>query len=183
MVGRFLPDRIASPNVTLPFPKLQFRSVLRLQLLITLISLMQPAPLLIVPGPPQTVHTSHAIVGVHTRLTDEVEEWKIQRSLEMVRQMGSPWIVQLFPWAYYHPADGGIAWEHPDMVMDHFETPAPHIPGGMKGVGEGGTIVAPVAIGNAIAAAVPEIAGLILETPLSPGRLWELLRIGGLINE
>lgn len=119
MVGRFLPDRLASPNVTLPFPKLQFRSGLRLLLLITLISLMQPAPLLIVPGPPQTVHTSHAIVGVHTRLTDEVEEWKIQRSLEMVRQMGSPWIVELFPWAYYHAADGGIAWEHPDMVMEH----------------------------------------------------------------
>lgn len=76
-----------------------------------------------------------------------------------------------------------LASDVPDMVMDHFETPAPHIPGGMKGVGEGGTIVAPVAIGNAIAAAVPEIAGLILETPLSPGRLWELLRIGGLINE
>jgi carbon-monoxide dehydrogenase large subunit len=76
-----------------------------------------------------------------------------------------------------------LASDVPDIVMDHFETPAPHIPGGMKGVGEGGTIVAPVAIGNAIAAAVPEIAGLILETPLSPGRLWELLRIGGLINE
>lgn len=119
MVGRFLPDRFASPNVTLPFPKLQFRSGLRLLLLITLISLMQPAPLLIVPGPPQTVHTNHAIVGVHTRLTDEVEEWKIQRSLEMVRQMGSPWIVELFPWAYYHAADGGIAWDHPDMVIEH----------------------------------------------------------------
>jgi carbon-monoxide dehydrogenase large subunit len=76
-----------------------------------------------------------------------------------------------------------LASDVPDIVMDHYVTPAPHIPGGMKGVGEGGTIVAPVAIGNAVAAAVPEIAGLILETPLSPGRLWELLRIGGLINE
>jgi len=71
----------------------------------------------------------------------------------------------------------------PDLVMDHFETPAPHIPGGMKGVGEGGTIVAPVAIGNAVAAAVPEIAGLLLETPLSPGRLWELLHSAGLHDE
>jgi hypothetical protein len=119
MVGRFLPDRPASPDVTLPFAELQFRSGIRLLLLITLISLMQPAPLLITPGPPQTVQTDHPIVGVHTRLTDEVEEWKIQRSLEMVRQMGSPWIVELFPWAYYHAADGGIAWDHPDMVIEH----------------------------------------------------------------
>lgn len=68
----------------------------------------------------------------------------------------------------------------PTMVMDHYETPAPHIPGGMKGVGEGGTIVAPAAIGNAIAAAVPEIAGQVLETPLSPGRLWTLIHQAGL---
>ncbi|MBK7896917.1 MAG: cellulase family glycosylhydrolase [Anaerolineaceae bacterium] len=102
-----------------PFPNLHFHNGSRLLLLITLIWLIQPAPLLIVPGPTQTVHTSRPIVGVHTRLTDEVEEWKIQRSLEMVRQMGAPWIVELFPWAYYHAADGGIAWDHPDMVIEH----------------------------------------------------------------
>ena len=106
--------------MTLTFTqKLHFRSGIRLLLFITLIWLIQPAPLLIVPGPPQTVHTTHPIVGVHTRLTDEVEEWKIQRSLEMVRQMGSPWIVELFPWAYYHAEDGGIAWDHPDLVINH----------------------------------------------------------------
>lgn len=76
-----------------------------------------------------------------------------------------------------------LASDVPDLVMDHYETPAPHIPGGMKGVGEGGTIVAPVAIGNAIAAAVPEIAGRILETPLSPGRLWQLLHDAGLHDD
>ncbi len=76
-----------------------------------------------------------------------------------------------------------LASDVPDLVLDHFETPAPHIPGGMKGVGEGGTIVAPAAIGNAIAAAVPEIAEKIMETPLSPGRLWELLREAGLHDE
>lgn len=88
-------------------------------LIIFLITLIQPTPLLITPGSQQTVVTSHPIVGVHTRLTDEVEPWKIQRSLQMVRQMGSPWIVELFPWAYYHAADGGIAWEHPDLVVEH----------------------------------------------------------------
>jgi len=119
MVGRFLPVCPANGIVTAQLNRLRFRGGLRLLLLIALITLLQPDPLLIVPGPPQTVQTGHPIVGVHTRLTDEVEEWKIQRSLEMVRQMGSPWIVELFPWAYYHAADGGIAWDHPDMVINH----------------------------------------------------------------
>ncbi len=84
-----------------------------------IITLLQPAPLLITPGPQQTVYTEHPIVGVHTRLTDEVEEWKIQRSLEMVREMGGSWIVELFPWAYYQGEDGRIAWHHPDQVIEH----------------------------------------------------------------
>ncbi|HID53974.1 MAG TPA: hypothetical protein EYP41_18295, partial [Anaerolineae bacterium] len=92
---------------------------LRLLLIVLVISLMQPAPLLITYGPQQTVQTTHPIVGVHTRLTDEVEEWKIQRTLQMVREMGASWVVELFPWAYYHAADGGIAWDHPDMVVNH----------------------------------------------------------------
>ena len=71
------------------------------------------------PGPTQTVQTTHPIFGVHTRLTDEVEPWKIQRSLEMVREAGASWIVEFFPWAYYHAKDGGIAWEHPDLVVEH----------------------------------------------------------------
>jgi hypothetical protein len=57
-------------------------------------------------GPPQTVHTAHANVCVHTRLTDEVEGWKILRSLELVREMGAPTIVEYFPWAYYEPERG-----------------------------------------------------------------------------
>jgi carbon-monoxide dehydrogenase large subunit len=68
----------------------------------------------------------------------------------------------------------------PDMEIGHTEHPAPHIPGGMKGAGEGGTIPAPATVANAVAAAVPEIAGQVLETPLSPGRMWELLHEAGL---
>lgn len=98
---------------------LAFKIGLRLLILSIILPLIQPPPILIVPGPPQRVHTNHPIVGVHTRLTDEVEAWKIQRSLQMVRKMGAPWIVEFFPWAYYHAEDGGIAWEHPDMVVDH----------------------------------------------------------------
>lgn len=92
---------------------------IRAALLFTLLAAIQPAPILITPGPPQTVQTKHPIVGVHTRLTDEVEEWKIQRTLQMVREMGATTIVELFPWAYYHAEDGGFAWDHPDMVVNH----------------------------------------------------------------
>lgn len=98
---------------------LNFHTGLRLFLLLGLLSLIAPAPILVTPGPPQTVYTQHPIVGVHTRLTDEVEEWKIQRSLQLVRQMGAQWIVEFFPWAYYAAADGGFAWGHPDMVITH----------------------------------------------------------------
>ncbi|MEM7332810.1 MAG: cellulase family glycosylhydrolase [Chloroflexota bacterium] len=88
-------------------------------LFLILLTLLQPNPVLISFGDPQTVETNHPIMAVHTRLTDEVEEWKIQRTLELVREMGATTIVELFPWAYYHAADGGIAWEHPDLVINH----------------------------------------------------------------
>ncbi len=94
------------------------RTGVLLLLTIFIITLLQPAPLLITSGPAQTVYTKHPIVGVHTRLTDEVEPWKVQRSLQMVREMGASWIVELFPWAYYQGADGNIDWEHPDMVIE-----------------------------------------------------------------
>lgn len=70
-------------------------------------------------GPQRTVVTSNAKVGVHTRLTDEVEEWKVQRTLEMVREMGAPWVVEYFPWAYSEPRPGVFDWAHADMVIDH----------------------------------------------------------------
>lgn len=91
-------------------------------ILLALLLTRPPTPAIVSPGPPQTVYTTHPIVGVHTRLTDEVEEWKIKRSLQMVRQMGAPWIVEFFPWAYYHAADGGIAWGRPDMIIGHAHT-------------------------------------------------------------
>lgn len=92
---------------------------LRVFILVLVAVVLQPAPLLVVPGPPQTVYSEHPIFGVHTRLTDEVEPWKIQRSLQMVREAGATWIVEFFPWAYYHDQGGGIAWEHPDLVVEH----------------------------------------------------------------
>jgi carbon-monoxide dehydrogenase large subunit len=41
----------------------------------------------------------------------------------------------------------------PSIEIEHLETPAPHTPGGMKGMGEGGTNGAFAAVANAVAAA------------------------------
>jgi hypothetical protein len=98
---------------------IRFDPALRLLVLSLFLALIQPAPILIVAGQHEAVRSSHPIVAVHTRLTDEVEPWKIQRSLQMVREMGASSIVEFFPWAYYHGQDGGIAWEHPDLVIEH----------------------------------------------------------------
>lgn len=57
------------------------------------------------------------------------------------------------------------------------ETPSPITPGGMKGVGEAGTIGPPAAIANAVAAALPEIADKITDVPLTPSGLWSLLEV------
>ncbi|MGV9379001.1 xanthine dehydrogenase family protein molybdopterin-binding subunit [Nonomuraea sp. NPDC003707] len=65
--------------------------------------------------------------------------------------------------------------EVPDIEVVMLETPSPLTPGGMKGVGESGTIGPPAAIANAVAAALPEIAGRITDVPLTPYSLWSLL--------
>jgi len=58
-----------------------------------------------------------SIVGVHTRLSDEVEESKIRRTTGMVREMGAAWMVELFPWAYVEPTKGSFDWGHSDVVV------------------------------------------------------------------
>ena len=91
----------------------------RLLLLALLLTLITPAPILVTPGPRQQVQSNHPILAVHTRLTDEVEPWKIQQTLRMVREMGATGIVEFFPWAYYEQQPGSIDWRHPDFVMNH----------------------------------------------------------------
>ena len=78
-----------------------------------------PSQPLVSVGPPQEVVTVNPKMGVHTRLTDEVEPWKIKRTLQMVREMGAPWIVEYFPWAYCEPSPGRFDWTHADLVVDH----------------------------------------------------------------
>ncbi|GAA2874508.1 molybdopterin-dependent oxidoreductase [Streptosporangium fragile] len=62
--------------------------------------------------------------------------------------------------------------EVPDIEVVLLQTPSPLTPGGMKGAGEAGTIGPPAAVGNAVAAALPEIADRIVATPLTPQTLW-----------
>jgi hypothetical protein len=97
----------------------RFPQGVRLLLFVMVVVALQPTPILVTAGPQQSVVTNRPSLGVHTRLTDEVEPWKIQRTLRLVREMGASWIVELFPWAYYHAEDGGFAWEHPDLVIEH----------------------------------------------------------------
>ena len=94
---------------------------LRLAFIFFLISLIQPptsrAPL----GEPQQVETTKPPVCVHTLLENEVHEWKIKRSLELVREMGATTIVQFFPWAYYEPGENHFVWDQADRIIRHAE--------------------------------------------------------------
>ena len=82
-------------------------------------SCLSPPHGIVLAGPQQQVVSINPKIGVHTRLTDEVDEWKIKRSLELVREMGASWIVEYFPWAYYEPQKGLYDWSHPDAVIRH----------------------------------------------------------------
>lgn len=78
-----------------------------------------PPPILVTLGAPQTVVTRHPKMGIHTRMTDEVEAWKIKKNYEMVREMGAPYVVEFFPWAYIENQKGEFDWEHADAMVDH----------------------------------------------------------------
>jgi carbon-monoxide dehydrogenase large subunit len=54
--------------------------------------------------------------------------------------------------------------------------PAPHNPLGAKGAGEGGIIPVGGVIANAVAAALAPLGVEPRDLPLSPTRVWELIR-------
>ncbi|MGC9468787.1 MAG: beta-galactosidase [Anaerolineae bacterium] len=92
-----------------------------LLVLLLIMAVLRPTDVSVTMPAPRSVSTTNPKVGVHTRLTDEVETWKIQRSLAMVREMGAPWIVEYFPWAYIEPNEGDYEWDHSDTVLAHAE--------------------------------------------------------------
>lgn len=97
----------------------RFVPVVCLIALVWLLVQLRPPQLLVTLGPQQTVVTTNALAGLHTRFVDEAEAWKIKRGLEMVRQMGAPWIVEFFPWAYYEKAKGQLDFVGADRIVDH----------------------------------------------------------------
>jgi aerobic carbon-monoxide dehydrogenase large subunit len=59
----------------------------------------------------------------------------------------------------------------PLLEIGHLETPSPLTPGGVKGMGEGGTIGAPATIANAVADAVRHLGVQITTLPIRPESL------------
>ena len=66
----------------------------------------------------------------------------------------------------------------PRIEIAHLETPSPLNPLGTKGVGEAGAIPIPAVFVQAVENALADSGLEILETPLSPNRLFELLNRG-----
>jgi aerobic carbon-monoxide dehydrogenase large subunit len=60
----------------------------------------------------------------------------------------------------------------PDLEVHHVVTPSPLNALGVKGAGEGGTLPAPAAIGNAVADALRPLGVAVTEIPMTRERLW-----------
>ena len=68
------------------------------------------------------------------------------------------------------------ALEMPHLEIDHIVTPSPLNPLGIKGAGEAGAIPTGPVFAQAVEDALGEMGVEILEIPLNPGRLWELVK-------
>jgi carbon-monoxide dehydrogenase large subunit len=66
----------------------------------------------------------------------------------------------------------------PRVEIGHIESPSPHTPGGIKGMGEGGAIAPPAAIANAVADALAPFGARVNEIPLTPERVLKLIERG-----
>ena len=65
------------------------------------------------------------------------------------------------------------AGEMPDVRIAHMETPSPNTRFGQKGIGEGGAIAPPAAIGNAINDALADLGVELTFSPMTPRRVRE----------
>lgn len=65
--------------------------------------------------------------------------------------------------------------EVPAARLDHMETLAPYTEFGVKGIGEGGAIAPPAAIGNAINDALRPLGAELLQCPMTPRRVLEAI--------
>ena len=87
--------------------------------MIALLGQVQPPHLPVTLGAQHSVRTRNALAGVHTRFVEEAEAWKIKRGLEMIREMGAPWIVEFFPWAYYEKGEGQRDFSAAERIVAH----------------------------------------------------------------
>ena len=67
----------------------------------------------------------------------------------------------------------------PIIEATHTETPSPFTEGGVKGVGEAGTVGAFTAVGNAVADALLPLGVELTHPPVGPRRVWEMIRSAG----
>ena len=67
----------------------------------------------------------------------------------------------------------------PAIQTRHTETPSPFTEGGVKGVGEAGTVGAFTAVGNAVADALLPLGVEVTHPPIGPRRVWEMIRSAG----
>lgn len=65
--------------------------------------------------------------------------------------------------------------ETPAPRLDHMETLAPYTEFGVKGLGEGGAIAPPAAIGNAVNDALRPLGAELLHSPMTPRRVLEAI--------
>jgi carbon-monoxide dehydrogenase large subunit len=68
---------------------------------------------------------------------------------------------------YAVPSAGDL----PPIEVHHLETPAPHVAGGFKGAGEGGTAGAPGAVLNAVNDALAPYGAMLTEQPITAERV------------
>ena len=65
----------------------------------------------------------------------------------------------------------------PKIQILHTETPSPFTEGGVKGVGEAGTVGAYTAVANAVADALLPLGVELTEPPVGPERVWNMIKM------
>jgi hypothetical protein len=84
-----------------------------------LIAQIAPPSLRVTLDSPLTVVTQRPQMCVHTRLIEEVPEFRMQQTLRAVREMGADTIVEFFPWAYVERVQGVDDWTQSDKIFKH----------------------------------------------------------------
>ena len=72
--------------------------------------------------------------------------------------------------------------EIPEIVVEHFESPSPNMPLGLKGAGEGGCLGPPATLSNAVTDALREFDVEITQLPITPGVIREQIRAARLAH-